>query len=287
MGHKPADRNGLSHLRDQERGGFSPGRAYFRTMASHPLVATASSYWSESEFARRIALAREPQPEDARGPRAGLFAAELGYVIEPIRRGLDPWVPAVARCPRTVMLLPGFGAHPVRMRFMARQLEAAGHRVKRWGQGFNLGVTPHTLDRIEDRLVDIHARFGEPVHLVGWSLGGVYAREVAKRRPGAVAKVVTLGTPFSGNPRANNGWRAYHLIAGHRVEEPPVDCEVSAKPPVETVALWSPRDGVVHPRSACGKTGERDRAVALRCTHMGFVHSREGIEAVLRELDSD
>ena len=59
------------------------------------------------------------------------------------------------------------------------------------------------------------------------------------------------------------------------------------KPPVETVALWSPRDGIVHPRSACGRPGERDRSVALRCSHMGFTLPPEAVEAVLGELDSD
>ena len=237
-------------------------------------------------MARRIALAREPQPSDARPPRLGLLLAELGYVAEPFKRMLAPWKPAPALAPRTVMLLPGFGAHPVRMRYMARQLEAAGHKVKRWGQGFNLGVAPNTLDLIEQRLLEVHARYGRPVHLVGWSLGGVFAREVAKRHSDKVAMVITMGSPFSGHPRANNGWRAYHLVAGHRVEEPPVECAVNLKPPVETVALWSPRDGIVHPRSARGRPGERDRAIALRCTHMGMVRSREAIEAVLKELDS-
>lgn len=255
-------------------------------MASHPLVSSASAYLQGTEFARRVALAREPQPEEARAPRLALLAAELGYLVEPIRRRFQPWAVAPAQRPRTVMLLPGFGAHPIRMRFMARQLEAAGHRVKRWGQGFNLGVAPDTIDRIEHRLLDIHGRYGGPVHLVGWSLGGVFAREIAKRHPDKIAKVVTMGSPFSGHPRANNGWRAYHLVAGHRVEEPPIECAVSIKPPVETVALWSSRDGIVHPRCARGKPGERDRAIALRCTHMGFVQSREAIEAVLAELDS-
>lgn len=254
-------------------------------MASHPLVATAATYWSESELARRIALAREPQPAGARPPKLGLLLAELAYVFEPIRRQFAQWQPEPARNPRVVMLLPGFGTHPARLRYMARQLEAAGHKVKRWGQGFNLGAGPDTLDRIEDRLLEIHARYGKPVHLVGWSLGGVFAREVAKRHPDKVAKVLTLGSPFSGHPRANNGWRAYHLVAGHRVEEPPVDCAIRRKPPVETVALWSPRDGIVHPRSARGRPGERDRAIALRCSHMGFVRAREAIEMVLRELD--
>lgn len=255
-------------------------------MATHPLAVTAATYWKDSELARRVALAREPQPEDVRPPRARLLIAELGVVIDPLVRLVRRWTPVLAAEPRTVMLLPGFGAHPVRMRYMARQLECAGHKVKRWGMGFNLGAAEDTIDRIEARLLAVHARYGRPVHLVGWSLGGVFAREVAKRHPDKVAKVVTMGSPFSGHPRANNGWRAYHLVAGHRVEEPPVECAVSIKPPVETVALWSPRDGIVHPRCAAGRPGERDRAVALRCTHMGFVRSREAIECVLKELDS-
>jgi pimeloyl-ACP methyl ester carboxylesterase len=261
-------------------------RNYFTSMASLPFAATAATYWNNSEVARRIALAGEPQPDDARPPRIGLLLAELGYIVEPLLRLLRPWSPPMAKAPRTVMLLPGFGAHPARMRFMARQLERAGHKVKRWGMGFNLGAASDTIDRIEARLLAVHTRYGRPVHLVGWSLGGVFAREVAKRHPDKVAKVITLGSPFSGSPRANNGWRVYHIVAGHRVEEPPVECAVSIKPPVETVALWSPRDGIVHPRCACGRPGERDRAVALRCTHMGFVRSREAIEAVLKELDS-
>lgn len=239
-----------------------------------------------AELGRRLALAREPQPPHVRAPRRALLLGELGIVFEPIRRRFDPWQPAVASTPRLVMLIPGFGAHPARMRYLASQLELAGHRVKRWGQGFNLGTSPDTIDRIEDRLVRIHDRYGAPVHLVGWSLGGVFAREVAKRQPGRVAKVVTMGSPFSGNPRGNNGWRAYHLVAGHRVEEPPIDCELSRKPPVETVALWSARDGIVHPRCARGLAEERDRAIAVRCTHMGFIRSREAIQAVLKELDA-
>ena len=284
MGHKLSGCNVRDTLCDPIQAGIRRESEYFTFMASHPLT-SASAYWRGTELARRMALAREPQPEGARGPRRGLLLAELGIVFEPIRRPFDRWRPAPAEAPRTVMLLPGFGTHPVRMRYMARQLEAAGHTVKRWGQGFNLGAAPHTLDRIEARLLDIHARYGTPVHLVGWSLGGVFAREVAKRHPDKVAKVITMGSPFSGHPRANNAWRAYHFVAGHRVEEPPVECAVNLKPRVETVALWSARDGIVHPRCARGLPGERDRAVALRCTHMGFVRSREAIEAVLRELD--
>lgn len=240
-----------------------------------------------AEFVRRLALAREPHPEDVSRPAGRRLLGELQYLLEPVLRPFRPMLEVEAsRNRRTVMLLPGFGAHPLRMRYMAQQLERAGHTAKRWGQGFNLGPTPEKFAQLESRVLELHRRTGEKVVLVGWSLGGVFAREIAKRHPGAIAKVVTLGSPFSGNPRANNGWRAYHLITGHRVEEPPIEAQVALKPPVPTVALWSPRDGIVSPRASCGRPGERDSAVALRCTHMGFVHSPEAILAVLRELET-
>ncbi len=240
-----------------------------------------------AEFVRRLALAREPHPQDVSRPAGRRLLGELQYLVEPALRLIrPPLVVERSENPRTVMLLPGFGAHPLRMRYMAEQLERAGHTAKRWGQGFNLGPTPENFAKLERRVLDLHRRSGEKVVLVGWSLGGVFAREIAKLHSEAVAKVVTMGSPFSGNPRANNGWRAYHLVTGHRVEDPPIEAEVAGKPPVPTVALWSPRDGIVSPRASCGRRGERDSAVALRCTHMGFVHSPEAILAVLRELDA-
>lgn len=234
---------------------------------------------------QRIAIASEDSPEAVAGPPVRRLLGELEWMVEPFRRMVRKHDVATAAHPRTVMLLPGFATHPVRMKYMARRLEAAGHTVKRWGLGFNLGPTRDNIERLEARLEDLAERHGGPVYLVGWSLGGLFAREIAKRRPGSVAKVVTMGSPFSWSPRANNVWRAYHLVTGHRVEEPPVEIELAVKPPVETVALWSPRDGIVHPRAACGAPGERDRAVALRCTHMGFAYDPQAIAAVLRELE--
>jgi len=243
---------------------------------------------SQRPIARRVELLRQKQPSEAHGPPRKLLLGEVASLFEPLPRMLRPALalPA-ARHPRVVMLLPGFGTHPLRMRYMARQLERAGHKVKRWGLGFNLGPTPENFALLEDRVRRIGERYGQKVVLVGWSLGGIFARELAKRSPEIVAKVITMGTPFSGSPYANNAWRAYELITGHSVEQPPVEVELAVKPPVETIALWSPRDGIVSPRSACGLPGERDRAVALRCSHIGFSNSDEAIAAVARELERD
>ena len=236
---------------------------------------------------QRVALAREPAPDEAGGPSLRRLLGEAAVLGEPFRRLVRRHPPVQAARPRTVMLLPGFATHPVRMRYLARRLESAGHRVKRWGLGFNWGPTADNFAALERRLTDLAERHREPVVLVGWSLGGLFAREIAKRRPSEVAKVVTMGSPFSYSQRANNVWRAYQFINGHRVDDPPVAVELSVKPPVETVALWSPRDGIVHPRAARGVAGERDREVALRCTHMGFAYDPQAIAAVLRELDRE
>jgi pimeloyl-ACP methyl ester carboxylesterase len=237
-------------------------------------------------IARRVELLRQKSPAEAHGPHRKLLLGELAAPLEPLTRPFRPRLvlPRTGH-PRVVMLLPGFGTHPLRMRFMARCLERAGHKVKRWGLGFNLGPTEENFALLEERVRQIGERYGQKVVLVGWSLGGIFARELAKRHPDLVAKVITMGTPFSGSLYANNAWRIYQLVTGHSIDQPPVEAEVAVKPPVETVALWSPRDGVIAPRSACGRSGERDRAIALRCTHIGFAHSAEAIRAVATELE--
>jgi pimeloyl-ACP methyl ester carboxylesterase len=237
---------------------------------------------------RRVDLLRHKRPAEAQGPGPKWLFREPLTFLEPLTRPFRRQAPALPRTahPRVVMLLPGFGTHPLRMRRMARELERAGHKVKRWGLGFNLGPTPENFALLEDRLRRIGERYDQQVVLVGWSLGGIFAREIAKRHPEIVAKVITMGTPFSGSPYANNAWRAYEMVTGHSVETPPVAVELAVKPPVETVALWSPRDGIVAPRSSRGLPGERDRAVALRCSHIGFASSDEAIAAVARELES-
>jgi pimeloyl-ACP methyl ester carboxylesterase len=122
------------------------------------------------------------------------------------------------------------------------------------------------------------------VLVVGWSLGGVYARELARAVPDQVRAVVTLGSPFSGDPKQNNVWRLYEKIAGHKVDEPPIP-RITDKPPVAHLAIWSMRDGIVAPRAARGLEEERDEAVELKCTHMGFSVSRRATLEVVREID--
>nr|WP_082703811.1 alpha/beta fold hydrolase [Novosphingobium sp. Fuku2-ISO-50] len=241
------------------------------------------------EIAKRGALAFQARPSEARGPALPRLLSELKTPYELWSAGrVERREPSIVPPPgvsRPVMLLPGFGTHPVRMKGLAHALESAGHRVSDWGLGFNFGPSADRFDRLCERVVTLARREGQPLVLVGWSLGGLFAREIAHRHPEAVAMVITMGSPFSGDRRANNAWRAYQAITGHAVDAPPVGERCfGAKPPVPTIALWSPRDGIVSPRSSCGRPGERDRAVALRCTHLGFAGHPEVARTVVSQI---
>lgn len=180
------------------------------------------------------------------------------------------------------MVLPGFLATDRTTLGLQRALGAAGYRVTGWGLGLNRGARADSIDRIVERL-EAYAD-GRPVLLIGWSLGGLFAREVAKARPDLVAGVVTLGAPFSGDLRANNVWRLYEAVAGHSIDRLPIKADLPAKPPVPTLALWSRRDGVVATRSARGLDGETDGTVELDCTHMGFATSGQAFPRIVAAI---
>jgi pimeloyl-ACP methyl ester carboxylesterase len=187
---------------------------------------------------------------------------------------------------RQILLIPGLMASEQRMEALRGILEAAGFRAHGWGMGRNLGPRPDSLEKIDRRVDEIRRQSGEPVTLVGWSLGGLFAREYAKYASTKVGGVVTMGTPFSGDVRANHAWRLYQLVSGHAVDCPPFACTREVKPPVPTVALWSRRDGVILPECAKGRAGERDRAIEVDCTHMGFAVAPEGILAVGKAMEA-
>lgn len=183
-----------------------------------------------------------------------------------------------------LMVLPGFLATDRTTLGLQRALAGAGYRVSGWGLGMNKGIRQDTLDRIAAGLEGFGG--GAPVILVGWSLGGIYAREVAKVRPDLVAKVVTLGTPFSGNRRSNNVWRLYEVVARHPVDKPPIAGDPAIKPPVPTLALWSRCDGLIAPAAARGELGERDREQEMDCRHMGYAVSGRAFPKIVEAIRS-
>jgi alpha-beta hydrolase superfamily lysophospholipase len=200
------------------------------------------------------------------------FAASFGSVAPVASKGQG----------QPVLVIPGFMASDQTTSRLRKSLSAAGFDAHGWGLGRNKGVAADIFDRIDARLDALDC--DTPITLVGWSLGGLVAREYAKHAPHRIAKVITLGSPFSGDPRSNNAWRLYEFVAGYKVDNPPIAMVLSEKPPVPTIAFWSARDGVVASRSACGLPGESDHQYELDCTHMAFVARPEAINAIAKAI---
>ncbi len=181
------------------------------------------------------------------------------------------------------LVIPGFIANDRTTMELRRALAAAGWRVYPWAMGLNWGTRADTVDRLRARLDAISPE--EPILVVGWSLGGVFARALALAHPDRIKAVVTLGSPFSGDPRANNMWKLYELVAGHKVDDPPIK-RCSDKPDVPTLVIWSRVDGIVAPAAARGLPSESDKAVEINCSHMAFGLSRGIVRRLVREIDT-
>ena len=186
-----------------------------------------------------------------------------------------------------MLVIPGFIANDRTTMELRRALAEAGFRVHPWRQGINWGARADTLERLR-QAVD-QCGHEEPMVVVGWSLGGLYARELARAEPQRVRAVVTMGSPIWGDRRRyTNVWKLYERIAGHPVDKPPIP-DSEEKPPVPTLAIWSRRDGIVGVPAARGTEENRDKAVEVDSTHMGFAVSKKGtrqaVAAIVRFLE--
>ena len=185
---------------------------------------------------------------------------------------------------RPVIVLPGLFTSDARTKMLRRVLTNAGYSTYGWGLGYNMPIRADIFERFGAQVDGVQQREGAAVTLVGWSLGGLIARAYAAHAPKHIAGVITLGSPFSGNPRSNRAWKIYERVADHKVDEPPVIFDRSAKPPVPTAAIWSARDGIIAVESARGQPHERDQEVEIRCGHFAMSCAPDALEAVLKLL---
>lgn len=214
-------------------------------------------------------------------PAFRLLLAETIEMPKLVASLIQSGVPIARGDGRPVLVYPGFLANDLSTLRLRRSLLASNYEPHGWGLGQNWGAQADLLDRLAGRLTAVTAQAGgRKASLIGWSLGGIYAREVAKLRPDLVDRVITLGSPFSGNMRANNGWWLYELINAHPVDAPPIDFAGSVKPPVPTFAVWSPIDGVVAPASARGLPGETDRQVEVQIRHLSLARAPAAIQTI-------
>ena len=228
-------------------------------------------------------IAHRGSPDDFAPPAWGRVK-EVFWHLPRMLSGLGPLGPRGPEDGPPVLVIPGFLATDRTTMDLRRALARAGWRSHPWLLGMNGGAKANTMDLLQQRLDAIFAESKQKVLIVGWSLGGMFARQLACREPDKVRAVVTLGSPFSGNLKTNNNVRGfYEWIAGHDVNLPPFE-NMSHKPPVPCLALWSRKDGIVAPSAARGKAHEVDKAVELDAGHMEFVVSRPVLSRIVSEI---
>ncbi len=151
-----------------------------------------------------------------------------------------------------LLLIPGFLAGDASLATMKRYLRNLGYRPETWGFGRNMGKPDHLFDHLPEKLLEMADRQGEPVSLIGQSLGGVYARELAREYPDLVRQVITMGSPFGVKNSASTMralTRVFKASSGLSIEEMLAlmhDRNLHISPDVPVTAIYSKSDGVVH-----------------------------------------
>ncbi|MDO7843308.1 esterase/lipase family protein [Sphingomonas immobilis] len=183
---------------------------------------------------------------------------------------------------RPVMILPGLMTTDRSNTFLRQYLTRLGYRVEGWGLGRNIGarVVGGDAERLMARIREVHERTGEPVTLIGVSLGGIMARIAAHRLPGVVREVITVSAPYAGSPRATNVWRSFEFFTGEKIDDAKVQGQaaLAAMPlPVPETAIWSRSDGLVN-GTICRASGAR--AIEVRSSHVGVQWRRDVMLAI-------
>jgi pimeloyl-ACP methyl ester carboxylesterase len=171
-----------------------------------------------------------------------------------------------------VIVFPGLAASDVSTLPMRRYLASRGFDVRPWGLGRNFGPGRGTLESCFEMVREARRETGRKVSLIGWSLGGIYAREAAKAAPNDVRSVVTLGTPFAGHPKATNAWRIYEMTSGERSEERMTHMRLAEAPPVPTTSIYSRTDGIVAWQCSIQAPGRRrdTENIEIEASHIGL-----------------
>lgn len=227
--------------------------------------------------------------------RGNTAPGHLLYLTDPARAAVDyallaSAAPLLAAFPRgdnhPVLVLPrlyGSDASTGTLRTVLRHL---GYRTYGWRLGRNIGPTSKAVHGMRARLDYLTNHYQQPVTLIGWSLGGIYARQLARRTPQAVRQVITLGSPIRlarhEQSRAN---RLFHHHAHQHIEPLDLPLEHDEGPlPVPATSIYTPLDGIVAWRTCLDEPGPRAENIAVLASHLGIAHHPATLWAVADRL---
>jgi pimeloyl-ACP methyl ester carboxylesterase len=217
---------------------------------------------------------------------SGRLARRLLYATEPARSAADAaalvaGLPLLLAAPRgdghPVLVLPGLFATDSSTTLLRRFVERLGYPSAGWSLGRNRGPTKRVVDGLPRLLEGTAGPRREPVSIVGWSLGGIFARRLALRSPELVRQVITLGSPFGAEEDRlgrSPGELAYRRLSARHVADRLYPARRAAEEvlPVPSTAVYSRWDGIVDWRECRQPPGPRSESVEVRASHLGLGH---------------
>jgi pimeloyl-ACP methyl ester carboxylesterase len=197
--------------------------------------------------------------------------------------------PSLARQTRgrgePVLVLPGLGASNSSTALLRNYLTWLGYNVQGWTLGRNRGNVAEMLPWVVDQLRVLHARTGSKVHAIGWSLGGILAREAAREYPETVHQVVTLGSPVVGGPKYTSMGALYTRNGGNLDDiEAAIAARESTPISVPVTSIYSKRDGIVGWQASIDRHSSDIEHIEVRATHLGLGISPEVFKILARKL---
>jgi pimeloyl-ACP methyl ester carboxylesterase len=198
--------------------------------------------------------------------------------------------PLLMRAPRgdghPVLALPGFLASDLSMAPMRRYLKQLGYDAYAWQMGRNLGGIAWRRNALKKLLADIHDSTGRKVSIIGWSLGGIYARDLALQMPEMVRSVITLGTPFADDVRATNATRLYEALSGETVDDnSELTRAIAGDLPVPVTSIYSRTDGIVNWRTSLLRPSDTAENIEVHlASHIGLGVNAAALWAVADRL---
>ena len=238
-----------------------------------------------------MAIADEGPPATAqrlRPPSLFLMLAEARALFELNSSLLLS--PLLMRAPRgdghPVLALPGFLASDLSMAPMRRYLKELGYDAYAWNMGRNFGGVASKRDALRNLLTRIHETAGRKVSLVGWSLGGIYARDLALQLPDMVRSVITLGSPFTNDVRATNATRLYEALSGEGIDDnPEIQKAIAGDLPVPATSIYSRTDGIVNWHTSMLRPSETAENIEVYfASHVGLGVNPAALWAVADRL---
>ena len=174
-----------------------------------------------------------------------------------------------------VVIFPGLAADHHSIEPLRDLCDQLGYAAYDWGRGFNTGPEGDLdawLDELGRHVLELTGAHEEPMSLIGWSLGGIYAREVAKKLTGRVRQVITIGTPFAGSAEQTRAACVYRLLSGQEPTlSPAMMARLRTAPDAPTTSIFSRSDGVVA-WQACIQHGDADHTenIEVDGSHCGL-----------------